>query len=679
MTTHSNPLLESWATPHQLPPFDLIRAEHFAPAFETLFAEHLAEIDAIAANPAAPDFANTAAAFDAAGARLTRVQLLFENLTLSESTAELQAVELAMAPKLAAHTSRVGMHEGFFARLDALYQQRQQLELAEEERRLLDRLHTDFIRTGAKLEGADRTRFAEIASRIAELSARFSQNVLADEAEFRLTLTSEAELAGLPPFLRDAAQSAARERGVDGYVITLSRSLVVPFLSYSTRRDLRETAWKAWVSRGETPGRETGPQAQEILALRYEKAMLLGYKNFADFALADRMAGTPQAVYDLLQQVWEPAKRRCEAEKADLVAIARKLGEPDAVQAWDWFYLSEKVRADKYDLDDAEIKPYFSLDAMLGAAFDCAGQLFGLSFAERHDVPLYHPDVRLFEVSRNGEVMGLFLSDNYARASKRGGAWMHIYRGQSRNGAVKLPVVVNNNNFAKASSGPTLLGFDDVRTLFHEFGHGLHGLLSNVTYNRLAGTNVPQDYVELPSQLLENWALVPEVLEKHARHVQTGEVIPAELVKRIRAAATFNQGFETVRYTACTLIDLALHQETDPAGVDIATFEATERARLGVPPEAGMNHRLAHFRHLFSDEWYAAGYYVYMWAEVLEAEAFEAFEEAGNPFDPALSDKLYRYIYSAGNSREQKLAFRTFRGKEPVAAPMLRKRGLIEA
>ncbi|GGP28190.1 M3 family metallopeptidase [Silvimonas amylolytica] len=679
MTTHSNPLLQDWATPHQLPPFDLVRAEHFAPAFESLFAEHLAEIDAIAANSAAPDFANTAAAFDAAGARLTRVQLLFENLTLSESTAQLQAVELDMAPKLAAHTSRVGMHEGFFARLDTLYQQRQQLELTEEERRLLDRLHTDFVRTGAKLAGADRTRFAEIASRIAELSAQFSQNVLADEAEFRLVLVSEKDLAGLPDFLRDAAQGAARERGLDGYVITLSRSLVVPFLSYSTRRDLRETAWKAWVSRGETPGRETGPQAQEILALRYEKAILLGYKNFADFALADRMAGTPEAVYNLLQQVWEPAKRRCEAEKTDLIAIARKLGEPDHIQAWDWFYLSEKVRADKYDLDDAEIKPYFSLDAMLGAAFDCAGRLFGLSFAERHDVSLYHPDVRLFEVSRDGEVMGVFLSDNFARASKRGGAWMHIYRGQSRNGATKLPIVVNNNNFAKASNGPTLLSFDDVRTLFHEFGHGLHGLLSNVTYNRLAGTNVPQDYVELPSQLLENWALVPEVLEKHARHHQTGAVIPAELVKRIRAAATFNQGFETVRYTSCTLIDMALHQETDPAGVDIATFEATERARLGVPPEAGMNHRLAHFRHLFSDEWYAAGYYVYMWAEVLEAEAFDAFEEAGNPFDPALADKLYRYVYSAGNSREQKLAFRTFRGKEPVAAPMLRKRGLIEA
>ncbi|MBB5193368.1 peptidyl-dipeptidase Dcp [Silvimonas terrae] len=679
MTTSSNPLLQDWATPHQLPPFDLIQAEHFAPAFDTLFAEHLAEIDAIAANPAAPDFANTLAAFDAAGAHLTRVQLLFENLTLSEASPALQAVELEMAPKLAAHTSRVGMHEGFFVRLDAIYQARQQLELTEEERRLLDRVYTDFVRTGAKLAGADRTRFAWIASRIAELSAQFSQNVLADEAEYKLVLNTEEELAGLPAFLRDAAQSAARERHVDGYVITLSRSLIVPFLSYATRRDLREAAWKAWVSRGETPGRETSPQAREILALRHEKAILLGYKNFADFALVDRMAGTPEAVYALLEQVWEPAKRRCAAEKTELEAIARKLGEPDTVQAWDWFYLAEKVRADKYDLDDAEIKPYFSLDAMLGAAFDCAGRLFGLSFAERHDVPLYHPDVRLFEVSRDGAVMGLFLSDNYARASKRGGAWMHIYRGQSKNGAVKLPVVVNNNNFAKASNGPTLLSFDDVRTLFHEFGHGLHGLLSNVTYNRVAGTNVPQDYVELPSQLLENWALVPEVLEKHARHYQTGQSIPAELVTRIQASRTFNQGFETVRYTSSTLIDLALHQQTDPDGVDIATFEATERARLGVPPEAGMMHRLPYFRHLFADESYAAGYYVYMWAEVLEAEAFEAFEEAGNAFDPALSDKLYRYIYSAGNSREQKLAFRTFRGKEPVAAPMLRKRGLIEA
>ncbi|MDR3427446.1 M3 family metallopeptidase [Silvimonas sp.] len=679
MTTNSNPLLQDWDTPHQLPPFDLIRAEHFAPAFTALFAEHLAEIDAIAANPAAPTFANTAAAFDAAGARLSRAELLFENLTLSETNSELQAVERDMAPALAAHSSKVSMHAGFFARLDALYAQRQSLELNEEQRRLLARLHLDFVRTGAQLQGADRDRFAVIVSRIAELSTQFSQNVLADESEFRLTLKDEADLAGLPDFLRDAAQSAGKERGVDGYVITLSRSLVVPFLTYSTRRDLRETAWRAWVSRGEHAGRENAPLAKEILALRLEKANLLGYKTFADYALADRMAGTPDAVYQLLEQVWEPAKQSCAQERAQLVEAARKLGEAQDIQAWDWRYLAEKVRVAKYDLDDAEVKPYFSLDNMLRAVFDCANRLFGLTFAERTDVPLYHPDVRLFEVSRDGQLIGLFLSDNFARASKRSGAWMNIFRSQSRNGATVLPIVINNNNFAKASSGETLLSFDDVTTLFHEFGHGLHGLLSNVTYNRLAGTNVPQDYVELPSQLLENWALVPEVLERHARHLQTGAVIPADLVARIRASRTFNQGYETVRYTASTLIDLALHQRTDAQGVDIAEFEAAERIRLGVPPEAGMNHRLPHFGHIFSDEYYAAGYYVYMWAEVLEAEAFDAFEEAGSAFDPALAEKLYRYIYSAGDSREQGLAFRTFRGREPQATPMLRKRGLIAA
>ncbi|WP_283147919.1 M3 family metallopeptidase [Silvimonas soli] len=679
MTTNSNPLLQDWDTPHQLPPFDLIRAEHFAPAFTALFAEHLAEIDAIAADPAAPTFANTAAAFDAAGARLSRAELLFENLTLSETNSELQAVERDMAPALAAHSSKVSMHAGFFARLDALYAQRQSLELNEEQRRLLARLHLDFVRTGAQLQGADRDRFAVIVSRIAELSTQFSQNVLADESEFRLTLKDEADLAGLPDFLRDAAQSAGKERGVDGYVITLSRSLVVPFLTYSTRRDLRESAWRAWVSRGEHAGRENAPLAKEILALRLEKANLLGYKNFADYALADRMAGTPDAVYQLLEQVWEPAKQSCAQERAQLVEAARKLGEAQDIQAWDWRYLAEKVRVAKYDLDDAEVKPYFSLDNMLRAVFDCANRLFGLTFAERTDVPLYHPDVRLFEVSRDGQLIGLFLSDNFARASKRSGAWMNIFRSQSRNGATVLPIVINNNNFAKASSGETLLSFDDVTTLFHEFGHGLHGLLSNVTYNRLAGTNVPQDYVELPSQLLENWALVPEVLERHARHLQTGAVIPADLVARIRASRTFNQGYETVRYTASTLIDLALHQRTDAQGVDIAEFEAAERIRLGVPPEAGMNHRLPHFGHIFSDEYYAAGYYVYMWAEVLEAEAFDAFEEAGSAFDPALAEKLYRYIYSAGDSREQGLAFRTFRGREPQATPMLRKRGLIAA
>ncbi|QND84005.1 Dipeptidyl carboxypeptidase Dcp [Chromobacterium vaccinii] len=673
---NANPLLQDWTTPHQLPPFEQIRPEHFEPAFGALFAEHLSQIDALAALTAPASFDNTAAAFDRSGHKLERAHLLLDNQTSSETSPELQEVERRMAPKLADHRSRVYMHEGFFARLDQVHAQRDSLGLSEEQGRLLDLIHRDFVRAGAKLQGDDRGRYAEIVSCLAELTTAFSQNVLADESEYALQL-GEADLAGLPPFLLDAARAAAEARGLPGWAITLSRSSIVPFLTFSARRDLREAAWRAWTGRGEHPERDNRPLAKQILALRVEQAKLLGYASFADYAIANRMAGAPAAVHALMDQVWEPAKARFEAEKTMLREEAARLGEPADIQPWDWFHLAEKVRIARYALDDAEIKPYFGLDNMVAAMFDVAGRLFGLGFSERHDLKLYHPDVRAWDVSRGGKVIGLFLGDNYARQSKRGGAWMSVYRYQARNGGEALPIVVNNNNFAKAGHGQTLLSFDDVRTLFHEFGHGLHGLLSNVEYRLLASPNCPWDYVELPSQLMENWALVPEVLEKHARHAETGAAIPAELVAKIKAARHFNQGFETVRYAASTLIDLALHERDDAEGIDIAAFETAERERLGIPPAAGMNHRPPHFGHIFSDDAYAAGYYVYMWAEVLEAEAFATFEEAGDPFNPELADKLYRHIYSAGDAREQRAAFRAFRGRDPQAEAMLKNRGLL--
>ncbi|MEO3953377.1 M3 family metallopeptidase [Chromobacterium piscinae] len=673
---NANPLLQDWTTPHQLPPFEQIRPEHFEPAFDALFAEHLSQIDSLASLAEPASFANTAAAFDRSGLKLERAHLLLDNQTSSETSPELQEVERRMAPKLADHHSRIYMHEGFFSRLDQVHAQRDSLGLSEEQGRLLDLIHRNFVRAGAKLQGNDRRRYAEIVSRLAELTTAFSQNVLADESEYALQL-GEADLAGLPPFLLDAARAAAEARKLPGWAITLSRSSIVPFLTFSARRELRETAWRAWTGRGEHAERDNRPLAKQILALRVEQAKLLGYANFADYAIANRMAGTPAAVHALMDQVWEPAKARFESEKAMLREEAAKLGEPADIQPWDWFHLAEKVRIARYALDDAEIKPYFGLDNMIAAMFDVAGRLFGLGFSERHDLKLYHPDVRAWDVSRGGKVIGLFLGDNYARQSKRGGAWMSVYRYQARNGGEALPIVVNNNNFAKAGHGQTLLSFDDVRTLFHEFGHGLHGMLSDVEYRLLASPNCPWDYVELPSQLMENWALVPEVLEKHARHAETGAAIPAELVAKIKAARHFNQGFETVRYAASTLIDLALHERDDAEGIDIAAFETAERERLGIPPAAGMNHRPPHFGHIFSDDAYAAGYYVYMWAEVLEAEAFAAFEEAGDPFNPKLADKLYRHIYSAGDAREQRAAFRAFRGRDPQAEAMLKNRGLL--
>lgn len=682
----SNPLLAPWETPYGLPPFASVRAEHFAPAFEVALQQQRAEVDAIAANPAPPDFENTVAAFDRCGRLYWRLEGLFYNLTSSETSPALQQVEREMAPKIAAHTNAIYMHRGLFARLDALHAARETLALTPEQRRLLERFHFDFVRAGARLDAAKQKRYAQVTERLAELTTRFGQNVLADESAYRLELHGERDLAGLPDFVRDSARQAAADRGVDGHVITLSRSLVVPFLTFSDRRDLREQAWRAWTSRGEHDGEhDNRPVAQEILALRREQAQLHGYASYADYALADTMAGTQAAVNRLLDQVWQRAKLSVEREREALRALMLSRGEHFELEAWDWRYYAEKVRQLRYELDEAQVKPYFPLERMVEAVFDCAQRLFGIRFVAQPQVAAYHPDVRVYEVrGADDALIGVFLHDNFARTTKRSGAWMSSYRMQTRNtgasGGAITPIVVNNNNFARGATGsPTLLSFDDARTLFHEFGHGLHGLLSSVTYERLSGTNVLRDFVELPSQIFENWLTEPSVLKRHARHFETGEPIPDALVERIRAAEQFNQGFETVRYTASALVDMAVHARSDAAPIDIVAFEREVQQRIGLPPGVGMNHRLPHFQHLFAGSSYAAGYYVYLWAEVLDADGFDAFGEAGNPFDPALAQRLQRWIYASGNSVEPSLAFRAFRGREPTVEPMLRRRGLITA
>lgn len=683
--TAANPLLLPWAADHGLPPFDALQADHFEPAFDQALREHLAELDAIAARPEPPDFDNTVAAFDASGRLLKRLELLFHNLVASESTPALQAAERVLAPRLAAHESAVYMHAGVFARVEALHEQRGSLGLDGESLRLLERVHLDFVRAGARLAPAAQQRYAAIVERLATLYTSFSQNLLADEAGWMLLLEKEADLAGLPDFLRQSAAEAAAQRGHAGaWAITLSRSAVMPFLSFSTRRDLREQVWRAWVGRGDgslgDAARDNRPVAAEIMALRLEQARLHGHASYAEYALADRMAGSPAAVSDLLDRVWGPALARAADERSALREIAAAQGGPDTIEAWDWRYYAEQVRQARYQLDDAELKPYFSLDRMIDAMFDCAQRLFGLAFTERRDLPLYHPDVRLWEVSdaASGAPVGVFIGDNYARPTKRGGAWMNAYRWQSGLSGGTRPLIVNNNNFAKAPAGqPTLLSFDDVRTLFHEFGHGLHGLLSQVRHERLSGANVLRDFVELPSQLYEHWALEPEVLKRHARHVETGEPIPDALIARLKAARRFNQGFETVLYTASALIDLALHERAPLDGLDLAAFEAAERERLGVPEDVGLMHRLQQFRHLFASDGYAAGYYVYLWAEVLDADAFDAFVEAGDVFDAATARRLLTHVYAAGNSVEPRATYRAFRGRDAAVEPMLRKRGLL--
>ena len=680
LSQEANPLLEDWQTPYGLPPFDRILPEHFSPAFDAAMLQHKREIEAVATLTDAPTFNNCVAAFDACGEWLNRIEMVFYNLASSETSPALQAIERELSPRLAAHSSAIYQNEGLFARLHALYEKRNSLGLTTEQLRLLERFHLDFELAGATLAAQDKARFAAIVEELAALSTQFSQNVLADESSFALTLATPDERAGLPPFVLDAALQAASERGLpEGtHVITLSPSLAEPFLTFSERRDLREQVWRARGARGAQAGEhDNRPLAARIVALRQEQAALLGYATYAEYKLADRMAPSVAAVDELLQRAWKPAISKAKHDRERLNALAVELGQPTPIAAWDWRYLSEKVRQKNFAIDDAQVKPYFSLDAMLTAMFDCASRLFGVRFKERHGIPLYHPDARLWEVmDSEGKMIGVFIGDNFARQTKRSGAWMSLLRSQSGRNGGTLPIVLNNNNFAKGSLA--LLSFDDIRTLFHEFGHGLHGLMSNVQYERLAGTNVLRDFVELPSQLFENWAREREVLLRHARHVETGEPIPAELLERLQAASRFNQAFTTVQYVGPALLDMALHARTDNTPVDIAQFQAEQAARLGVPEDIGMRHYLPHFQHLFSGDSYAAGYYVYMWAEVLEADGYAAFEEAGDPFDRATAERLLKWIYSVGNSIDPATAFRSFRGRDPSVEPMLEKRGLLE-
>ncbi|HYH39579.1 MAG TPA: M3 family metallopeptidase [Azospirillum sp.] len=673
-----NPFFEAWTTPFGLPPFDRIRPEHFLPAFERAMAENLAEIEAIAGQTEPPTFANTVEALERSSRLLNRISSVFYNLTSSNTSDALEAIARDVAPKLAQHHMRVWLDPALFARVEDLYARRDTLGLATDQMRLLERLHLGFIRSGAALGAEAKARMTELSERLATLHTLFNQNVLHAEKDWHLVL-EEGDLAGLPDFARAAAAQAAKERGLDGkYVVTLARSSVEPFLTFSTRRDLRQRLYTAWTERGGQPGEhDNTPLIGEILTLRAEQARLLGYATYADYRLDDTMAKDTLAVERLLLQVWEPAKRKAAAEREELQAQARAEGLNDSIAPWDWRYYAEKVRQAKYDLDEAEVKPYFVLDTMVRAAFDTAGRLFGLRFEERSGCPVYHPDVRVYEVlDSDGGHVGVFLHDNFARANKRSGAWMSSFRDQESFDGEVSPIILNNNNFARGE--PTLLSFDEAETLFHEFGHGLHGLLSKVRYPSQSGTSVRRDFVEFPSQVYEHWMSAPETLRKYAVHHQTGEPIPESLLNRLLAARTFNQGFATVEYTAAALLDMAFHTLPDPAGLDVPAFEREMTERIGLPAEIAVRHRPPHFQHLFAGSGYAAGYYAYLWAEVLDADGFEAFQEAGDLFDPTLGAGL-KTILSAGDTRDPMELYTAFRGREPRIEPLLKHRGLVEA
>ncbi len=682
MTMAENPLLKEWTAPFGAPPFSEIAPEHFRPAFDAALVEHEREIAAIAGNDGEPTFANTVEAFEMSGRTLRRVSAVFFNLSGADTNDALEKIERDVAPILAKHKSAIYLNEPLFRRVATLKEREAALGLSAEQARVLERLHLAFVRQGAGLAPEKKKRHAEITERLAVLGTQFGQNVLADERAYALALDGEADLAGLSEAQLESAAKAAAERGMtDRRVITLSRSSIEPFLQFSTRRDLREAAFKAWLSRGENGGASDNRAIiAEMVQLRVERAKLLGYENFAQFRLDDTMAKTPEAALGLLNSVWTRARDKALREGAALQALIQAEGGNFALAPWDWRFYAEKRRKAEFDFDDGAIKPYLQLDQIIEAAFYTAEKLFGLSFRPRSDVPLYHPDVRAWEVSdANGRHVGLFLGDYFARTSKRSGAWMSLFRSQEKLAGDIRPIVVNVMNFAKAGDGAsTLLSFDDARTLFHEFGHALHGLLSDVTYRMISGTNVATDFVEFPSQLFEHWLEEPELLRRFALHHRSGEPMPEAMLQRMLAARTFNQGFATVEYAACALVDLDLHLLVDADNFDIASFERKALERIGMPDAIVMRHRPPHFAHVFSGDGYAAGYYSYLWSEVLDADGFAAFKEAGDIFDPETAKRLKDYVYSAGYLREPAEAYRRFRGRMPEPEALLRKRGLIE-
>ncbi|MDZ4310197.1 MAG: M3 family metallopeptidase [Cypionkella sp.] len=667
-----NALLSAWDGEFGLPPFAAISDADFAPAFEAALVEARANIAAIT-EQAEVTFANTIEAMELAEGALDRVGGVFYNLAGADSTPAREALQMDLAPKMSAFASEVTNNAALFGRIEDLWQRREGLGLTPEQLRVLTLYRQMFVRSGALLQGDQAARLTAVKSRLAVLGTTFSQNLLADERAWFMEL-SEDDLEGLPEFVVASARAAGVEKGVAGPVVTLSRSLIVPFLQFSPRRGLRQKAYEAWGLRGANGGvTDNRAVAAEILALRAERAALLGYASFADYKLEPEMAKTPAAVRDLLMRVWAPAKAKALEDAGLLEARLHADGIAGPLEPWDWRYYSEKRRVAEHDLDEAVLKPYLGLEAMLAAQFDCANQLFGLEF-RRLDIPLYHADAMAWEVTRDGAHIAVFIGDYFARGSKRSGAWCSAMRAQRKLGGDQRPVVVNVCNFAKGA--PSLLSYDDARTLFHEFGHALHQMLSNVTYGFISGTSVARDFVELPSQLYEHWMEVPEVLEKHARHWQTGEAMPGDLIKRLLDAGTYDQGFSTVEFISSAMVDLAFHEGAAPA--DPMQKQAEVLEALGMPRAIRMRHATPHFAHVFSGDGYSSGYYSYMWSEVMDADAFAAFEEAGDAFDPATAARLEQFILSAGGSEEPDVLYTKFRGRMPGVEPLLKGRGLVE-
>jgi peptidyl-dipeptidase Dcp len=690
MDPNINPFFQEWNTAYEVPPFMDIKDAHYMPAYQKGMEENLSEIDVIVKNPETPTFANTIEELERTGKLLTKVSRVFSNLASSNTNPKLQELQRELSPMLSAHYDKISLNEGLFNRVEAVWQEKESLDLTSEQRKLLEDTRKQFVRSGALMSEEQKKQITEINSKISGLSTSFGQNLLAETNGFELILNL-SDLDGLSDGVIAAALDAAsqkmekaeteeeKERYKDKYVFTPHRSSMYPFLTESTRRDLREKLYKSYVMRGDNNNETDNKKiAAQIAKLRAERAQIMGYKTHAHFVLDDNMLKTPEEVYDLLTKLWKPAVKRAKVEVADMQDVADAEGQNFKIAAWDWWHYSEKVRKEKYNLDESAIKPYLSLDNVLKGVFSTTNKLWGLNFTEIFDIDLYHPDARVWEVTdKDGSHLGVFIGDYFTRSNKRGGAWMSSFKGQSNLDGRERPIVVNVCNFpAPVGDNPALLSFDNVVTLFHEFGHAMHGTLTDVTYGSMAGTSGPRDFIELPSQLLEHWASEPEVLKSFATHYETGEPIPDDLIEKLLNASKFNQGFINTEYLAASLLDMDWHTISAEEDLkDANRFESESMKKVGLIDEIAPRYRTTYFAHIFSGG-YSSGYYSYVHAAVLDSDAFEAFKEAGDVFDPNLSSKLRATIYSKGSTEEAMDLFVQFRGRKADIGPLLKVRGL---
>ena len=675
----TNPLLSEFDTPFNVPPFDKIKVEHYVPAIKEGIKQQQKAIESIVSNPESPTFENTVEALESSGALVTKVKNIFDVLKASMTNDAMQEAAKEMEPLVSKNEDDINLNEKLFARIKTLYEQKEKINLSGEQNRLLERYYKDFVRGGANLDPEKKAKLRKINEELSVLFLKFGDNILKEDNAFKLVIDNKEDLAGLPQSVIDAASEAAREHGLDNkWVITLHKPSMIPFLQYSEKRKLREKVFKAYINRGNN-NNELDNKAilLKIASLRAEKAKLLGYRSHADFVLDENMAKKPEAVYEFLNQLWKPALEMAKKEAAALQAMIEKEGNDFKLEPWDWWYYAEKLKKEKYALDDEVLRPYFELENVRNGAFAVAAKLYGIKFIERTDIPTYHKDAKVFEVQEaDGSHIGILYVDYFPRASKRGGAWMNEFREQSRQGGKNIhPVITNNGNFSKPTGDkPALLTFEEVSTLFHEFGHGLHGLLSNCTYEKLSGTDVALDFVELPSQIMENWAAEPEVLKMYAKHYKTGEVIPQELIDKMKKAALFNQGFITVEYLAASFLDMDWHTITEARELDVDEFETKSLNKIGLIPEIITRYRSTYFRHIFSSM-YSAGYYSYIWAEVLDSDAFKAFKET-SLFDRELARSFRKNILEKGGTEDPMTLYKRFRGAEPGVDALLKKRGL---